>query len=339
MADPLAYGSEIDFGSVDLTDAEQRFYDAFNHEIILLCRSLPVSAQTDALLFFARHSGTAIGATPDFFRNCYAPAWSILFWLVHRTPGSSRPQRPAVKNAITVHAMAIFLHYLDDHVNDGETPATHLVLLLRSQAWRRMNRAMDRLAAQVPGGDEIAAGFIDEYYSAIRDARADLSLDGYCERFKGQMATGFIAPVLVALSIDGQGGPLAGAVRSLTEAFGVAWRLLDDIRDMGADVMNGSHSAVYVCLPESARGFWDSHAGMMPDLANDCTRAVVDGLLENRVIDRLLERSVGELAAAASIADRHRMNRLADEFRCLMRPIQDRKPARSADGAGGRVEA
>jgi hypothetical protein len=49
---PLSFCSEINFGEVDLSSEEEEFRRKFNHVIIALCKSLPDSIQTDAILFF-----------------------------------------------------------------------------------------------------------------------------------------------------------------------------------------------------------------------------------------------------------------------------------------------
>ena len=55
-------------------------------------------------------------------------------------------------NAKVAHAMALFPHPLDDHLNDGQLATSHLTLLLRSQAWALMTNALKRLADGVEEG-------------------------------------------------------------------------------------------------------------------------------------------------------------------------------------------
>ena len=70
-------------------------------------------------------------------------------------------------NARTAHAMALFLHLLDDHLNDGQLPASHLLLLLRSQAWWRMKTALNQMVADVATGERIVNDAFDAYYGSI----------------------------------------------------------------------------------------------------------------------------------------------------------------------------
>jgi hypothetical protein len=43
--------SELDFGAVNLSEGEIEFYHQLNNEIISLCKSLPESTQTEAIIF------------------------------------------------------------------------------------------------------------------------------------------------------------------------------------------------------------------------------------------------------------------------------------------------
>ena len=85
IRDFLLYCETMDFGKGKLSEKENTFYQRFSQEILSLCRSLPESAQTDAMLFLMRYSGVNLGEELDFFANYYPPTWSILYWLSHIT--------------------------------------------------------------------------------------------------------------------------------------------------------------------------------------------------------------------------------------------------------------
>ena len=163
-----SYCSEVDFGMVNLLDNEKEFYKELNNEIILLCKSLPESTQDDALIFSLRYSGLSLGDELNFFRNYYSPTWSIIYWLIQACPIDKKLTKKDIKSSISGHTMAMSLHSLDDHLNDGEVPTTHLTLLLRSQSWLIMKNAFDYLASGVDGGEKIVQDFIDDYYFSIR---------------------------------------------------------------------------------------------------------------------------------------------------------------------------
>ncbi len=322
VGDFLSSCSEIDFGPVDLSDGEKKFYSELNKEIILLCKSLPESTHTDALLFFMGYSKTPFGQEINFFRNYYVPTWSIIYWLIQSDNNDKGLGQKDIKNAITAHSMAMCLHSLDDHLTDKEMPVTHLTLLLRSQSWMIMNNAFTGLADGVNGGEKIVQSFMDEYYSGIRGSEAIESLDSYCDIFRKQMATGLIAPVLMTKRMTGD-EKFVGAIQNAYGSFGTAWRLLDDIQDIEKDMSKGVPSSIYFCLSEDMRILWDKNTGEKTKEEGCCTEVVLDYVLENRVIDIVKERICSELESAAAIADYYDMTGWADEFRSLLRPLKN----------------
>ncbi len=253
----LSSCGRIDFGVINLSDEENNFYKELNNVIIALCKSLPESAQTDALLFIMKYSGLTIGRKLDFFKNYYVPSWSSIYWLARYFPGSNVFSQEDIKNAISAHSMAMFLHSLDDHINDREIPASHLTLLLRSQSWMMMISALKNLSEGCEKGVKTAENFIDKYYSGVLDSNDIATLDDYCDLFRKQMATWLIVPVLMTqkMAVDRE---FSDAFQSAYGSFGAAWRLLDDIRDIEIDMGKRTHSAIYVCLPENIKRRWDN---------------------------------------------------------------------------------
>lgn len=320
----LSYCSEIEFGTVNLSDGEKEFCSEWNNEIISLCKSLPQSTQTDALLFFMRYSGISFSEELNFFRTYYIPTWSIIYWLLQSGLNEKGLDQTGIRNAKTAHSMAMFLHALDDHLKDSEMPVTHLALLLRSQSWMIMNNALNNLADGVDGGEEVVRGFIDDYYSSIRASEEIQSLDSYCDLFRKQMATGYVVPVLIIIKMT-TNKEFTSAIQTAYGSFGIAWRLLDDIKDIKTDMMKGIHSSVYICLSEDIKNCWDKDTGEKIEKNSGRDEVILDYVLENSVIDRIKERICSELDLAASIADRYNMTGLADEFRCMLRPLKNRQ--------------
>ncbi|MCK4817830.1 class 1 isoprenoid biosynthesis enzyme, partial [bacterium] len=318
------YCSEIEFGTVNLSDGEKEFCSEWNNEIISLCKSLPQSTQTDALLFFMRYSGISFSEELNFFRTYYIPTWSIIYWLLQSGLNEKGLDQTDIRNAKTAHSMAMFLHALDDHLKDSEMPVTHLALLLRSQSWMIMNNALNNLADGVDGGEEVVRGFIDDYYSSIRASEEIQSLDSYCDLFRKQMATGYVVPVLIIIKMT-TNKEFTSAIQTAYGSFGIAWRLLDDIKDIKTDMMKGIHSSVYICLSEDIKNCWDKDTGEKIEKNSGRDEVILDYVLENSVIDRIKERICSELELAASIADRYNMTGLADEFRCMLRPLKNRQ--------------
>ncbi|MEE4261810.1 MAG: hypothetical protein V2I56_03910 [Desulfobacteraceae bacterium] len=313
--------SEIDFGAVNLSDGEKEFCSELNNEVFSLCKSLPESTQTQALLLFMEYFRISFGQEYSFFMNYYAPAWSIIYWLIHSGSESKRLTIEDIENARTAHGMALLLHPLDDHLNDGQLPVTHLTLLLRSQAWMIMNNSMKGLAEKLDGGRQIYQDFIDDYYTGITSSEKIKSLNDYEDLFRKQMATGFVAPVLLSKMTTGDQN-FARAIQAIYGSFGIAWRLLDDINDFKTDMLKGSKSAIYTCLPETIRKYWGKDT---KDKNSDGNRIILDFILENSIIEKILERMYVELESAAETAEEYYLTGLAAEFRCLASPFKNRQ--------------
>jgi len=315
----LSSCSEIDFGTVNLAGEEKKFCCEWNSEIISLCKSLPESTQTDALLFFMSYSKASFEEL-NFFRMYYVPAWSIIYWLIKSCPDAGKLEDPDVKNAKAAHFMAMFLHALDDHLSDQQIPVTHLALLLRSQSWVIMNDAARSLADGFDEGEEIIQNFIDDYYVSIRSVKDPKSLDDYCELFRKQMATWFIVPIILTKKIT-RDEEFSRAVQSAYGSFGIAWRLLDDIQDIAMDMNNGIHSSIFVCLSEDMQKLWQTQPARQTQDNRRFIEPVMDHILEKKIIDTLKQRICSELQSAAAIAGDYNLNGLADEFDCLLRPL------------------
>ena len=314
----------MDFGAIDLSGRGNDFYRKFNNEIISLCETLPESIQTDALLFFMKYSGLSIGQKLLFFKNYYVPSWSIVFWLTQYFPNNNESFQEKTKNAITAHSMAMILHSLDDHINDGELPASHLTLLLRSQAWMMMIHSLQSLSGGSNDCNGIISDFIDDYYSSILSSDDMNTLDDYCERFKKQMATWLIVPVLLAKTIK-KGDEFSNGVQAAFESFGIAWRLLDDINDIQTDMKNGMHSAIYVCLPEKIRKLWGPSKRNNPPIENAYHDTILNHIIDIGLIEKIQNMICRELQSAVSLSEIIQLNGLAGEFRYLLTPLKDKQ--------------
>lgn len=322
VKDLLSSCSEIDFGAVNLSDREKEFCSELNNEVISLCKTLPESAQIDALFFFMGFFRITFGQGFSFFMNYYVPAWSIIYWLIQFCSEGKELEQEDIQNAKTAHAMALLLHPLDDHLNDGQLPAKHLTVLLRTHAWMIMNEALNCLADGIDGGEEIVRDFINDYYSSIRDSKDILSFEGYCEHFRKQMATWLIVPVLMTKKISNN-KEFTNAIKTAYGSFGISWRLLDDIKDIETDMMKGTKSSIYVCLPEDIKKYWEKESGDELNKKNDYFKVICDCILKNGVIERIRETICSELDSAASIADDFNMTNWADEFRSLLGPLKN----------------
>jgi hypothetical protein len=312
----------LDFGKVELSKMETTFYWRFNNEIVSFCKSLPGSIQSDTILFLMRYSGINLGDKLDFFAHYYPPAWSILYWLSHTNAlPKNRLKEGDITNAVIAQSMAMLLHSLDDHLTDGQVSVSHLTLLLRSQAWTIMNRAFFDLAEGVPSGKRTVQNFIDDYYSSMMDSKGLKSLDKYCDLFRKQMAIWMIAPILLSVKMIGTSA-FTREIETAYGSFGIAWRLLDDLKDIGEDIEKGSNSAIYLCLPKMMRNYWTNYKNKSRFVANDSLNTILNYILENSLIEKIKKRICSELESAESIVEAYGLKGFAREFRCLSHPLR-----------------
>ena len=319
--DRVSACAEIDFGKVCLSEGEQLFRRQLNKEILFLCKSMPKLTQIDVLSFLMRYAGISFNQEINFFKNYYVPSWSIIYWLIDSCAEAKKLTDGDVKYGTRAQTMAMFLHSLDDHINDGQIRADHLSLLIRSEAWGRMNKAIARLSGGIDGGQGIAKGLIDDYYASICRPQEIGSLNGYCNLFRKQMATWLIVPVLLARKISTD-HKFTRAMQKAYESFGIAWRLLDDIQDIETDRISGAHSSIYYCLSENIKRLWDQKTEETTDKSIECAEAICEFILEKGVINRIKARICRELESAAAIADGFNMKGLKNEFLIMLHPLK-----------------
>lgn len=257
----------------------------------------------------------------DFFSGFYPPVWSILYWLSISFAGDGFFSEEEMQNYYTVHASAMLLHLMDDHLTDGDMPVTHVTLLLRSQLWMVMNRSIADLTKEKNSDLKIINKYIDLYYAGIENSVRPNSLDRYCFIFKQQMGMGYIAPILMTrkMTVDDR---LLKAVETLFGAFGTAWRLLDDLQDMVEDMATGAKSSIYICLPESIKQYWERNSGNISDKQKN-TGLILNAILELEIIDQVLRRICHELEQAATIAETINIRGIANELYSLAIPLKN----------------
>ncbi len=318
LAKLLSYCSDIDFGSVSISNQEKEFCNELHDEAISLCKSLPASIQTGALFFLMRCFRIPFGEKFTIFMRYYVPAWSVIYWLMQSGSHDNKIKAEARKHAITAHSMALLLHPLDDHLNDGQIPISHMALLFRSQAWMIMNDALNQLADGIDGGHEIVQGFMNDYCSSITNPKEMPSLDHYCDSFRKQMATWLIVPCLLMKRIYND-DKFTEDMQSAYQSFGIAWRLLDDINDIESDLGIGVKSSVYTCLPDNMKNLSINES----QKNNSNKNKILKYVLENGVIGQIRQRICNELESAVSIAKRYNMEDLSNQFTCLMKPLKN----------------
>jgi hypothetical protein len=312
-ADLLAKCKKLCFGGISLDESEKKFSTQLNMQMLELCRTLPSSVQTKALFFLMEYVKTDLTERFDFFKYYYSPLWTILHWLLKQL-FREKTNQDVYEEALCGHAMAMFLHSLDDHLNDGETRVSHLLLLLRSQAWIRLKTSVARICKGLSMNMERPEKLIDEYYSGVCSESDPESLGEYVRLFKKQMSTVLIFPLLIAeriLNID----DLINCVRLCQEEFCTAWRFVDDISDIEADAMRGVHTSVYVELPQNGKDIWNSLGGVhTTNDRDDSLDALSKIIIEHSILARLMIQVHDCLESAKINAQRCGFTRLAEEY-------------------------
>jgi geranylgeranyl pyrophosphate synthase len=161
---------------------------------------------------------------------------------------------------------------------------------------------------------------VARYFAAIYRPPAALDLDGYCARFRDQMATCVAIPTLALLR---QGSPAAAEeLRQILFGLGVAWRLLDDVQDAYADLLAGEQTILYLLLDEAARAKW-TRCQLAGPADREQWPQLVEVLFRSGVLKQVLGRCCAELADAARLASGRGWDQLAEELRQLRHPVYD----------------
>ncbi len=311
----------LTFGEVILSKIEKNIYKTLNSNVISLCRTLPDYMQNPAMFFLLDYFSIKVGEPIDFFKYYYKPLWTIIPCMMESWTRIREFTGPEFEAAMLGETMSLFLHSLDDHLNDGDIPSSHLMLLLRSQAWLLFNKAIAEFAVEKNEHD-IARFLINDYYIGICTENALSGLDEYCNRFKKEMSTMNIIPVLSAKRIS-RSADFADEIKKAMESFGIAWRILDDIQDAEEDINSGRHTALYYSLPENVKNLWDAKRGNVSENSETGIREEIYKELERgRIAECLIERIIRELDEARKTVDALGMHGMAEQYREIGAPIQ-----------------
>lgn len=211
----------------------------------------PMRAEADAII------DGYCGVPGEFYRLFYQPVWSFLHWLPLR---AAEPIAPALLDAArTAQALGLFLHLWDDHLCDGQLRVDQLRLQIRTDAWLAYGSACRRLCDAIAPGSTMVEEHLATYLGAIHIKEDIADLASFCSRFERQIAIWTLVPQLLGRACGGV--EVATALTKLVQAFSNAWRLIDDVQDVEADMLAGVESAVWQCLDAAGRMAWsECHA-------------------------------------------------------------------------------
>jgi 4-cresol dehydrogenase (hydroxylating) len=260
-----------------------------------LVAGLPEGLARDARAALAAYAGKH----PTFFGLYYRPTWSFLARVA--LPGPAARHRPRLRR---LHALTLFLHLWDDHLADGQLAPTLGRIHLRSRAWSAMEdeaAALSRAAGlpDAPWRDAAAA-----YLEAVGAPPEPADLDAALALARREAALCTIAPGLHAALA----GEDAAALARIIEDFAVAWRIVDDLQDIGRDAAAGRRSTVRLALTGAAAGAWDA-AGVGDPRALAALAARL-----GPAVPGLVARAQAALDAARAVAQAHGWRDLAADL-------------------------
>jgi hypothetical protein len=304
----------IYFGHVNLVPPVETLRRNLDRSLESVLAALPpplLAGAKELVAAYARRSADSVTAEPSFFQHFYSPLWSWIHWAAASTQ---------IEEVVTGQALSMFLHLLDDHLCDGQLRCDPLLLQLRTAAWMRLEECVHKLAMESDSGQELWQSDLSRYFAAIQRPPPINSLDGYCARFRDQMATCVAIP---ALTLRRQGNPAAADdLRQIVFGLGVAWRLIDDVQDAYADWTAGQESILYSLLHEQpSRGGSKEppeSAARLPDWVR-----IVEKMYRSGILKEVLERCSAELLQAAELAQQRSWVGLSEELRQLRHPVAD----------------
>lgn len=290
--------TRIDFGPASAGPEIVRLRQTMNASLLRLAEALPESLREEANTIL---HGYADG---DFFRLYYVPMWSFLHHVMERC-GESRFNLAAQDDAREAHAMALFLHLLDDHLCDGQLRTTMLLLQLRTLAWQRFLSSSHSLSLRLCLDPNLFDKHTGSYITSLHRTEQVPGVEAYEHRFRRQMGICTLVPRLVGYASSGQAG--SESLVGIIEDFGIAWRLLDDIQDIGADSCKGEQTSVWLELDGEGRRCWEAcrerfaaEGSLDPVLFNKLTASIQETGCLYRLFVRIGQKLLGAARSAES---------------------------------------
>ncbi len=279
-----------DFGA-RCSDEHGTLYRNLNREILEVCRDLPESLRVPGTMVLMA-GGLRPGEAYDFCAEFPVPLWSVLDAAGPEVT-SAASHAGLYRSALTAQAMSFLLHLMDDHIIDGQTAPSILLLQLRTAVWNRFARHIEELSRNLAEAErDPVRSAIDLYFESLHHPEAVGDLDAYLERSRREMHIWSAAPALLALHtrdlFPPESAPGTSFWFDLIAAVSTAWRLVDDLRDWQDDAVAGHRSAVYYLLSPESAGCFDAVATETARLRELEQALRREGVLE-RAVDLALE--------------------------------------------------
>ena len=312
---------KIEFGKLQITEELKSWQDVINGEIVSLCRGLPAGSQTEAFLMLMNYAGLNIGDKFDFFKKYYPCLWNILAHIAGLQK-SGGPEN--FSEIIKSHAMAMFLHSIEDHLIDGELSPDILILLIHAEAWRIYRTNLDKISEFTGTNKDYIDKYLDRYFSSICSDPENPTLEDYCAHFRNQMANITLLADLCAVSVNIEEDKKADMLESF-ECFGIAWRLLDDINDFEEDFASGTRNACFYALDSGGQSLYESISGQKRGQSPDTTQArntLIQHMDTEKTLITIIDAIISYLKRGAEAAFRSGINGFGEELLEMASPIE-----------------
>ncbi len=318
----VAQCATINFGKVSLNADQTEALAIMNRQIVDLCRTMPAPLRDSGLLAIQQNfTGFQLTNLMNFFTKFYVPSWSLIYWMQQAQPHLSEAE---LAQALRAQGLAYFLHMLDDHINDGQIPVSHLLLQLRTHTWVTFTSIAAQLAQPIAAGESIIQTTLDRYFSGIHHPPEVDNIEAYANLFRQQLSTTLVIPLIVAHRTGCAIAPLQQAY----EEFCIAWRLLDDLRDCVADTFAGQKSGIYYLLTPEYQRLWANCQGQ--DQTAESWQLLQAVLQQQGVLQNLMVHTIERLYQAQSAAEAAGLSGYAQEMTALALPLREQIAAKSS---------
>ncbi|MFD0268009.1 hypothetical protein ACFVGY_15720 [Streptomyces sp. NPDC127106] len=218
------------FGAIAETSEVSALRGRLHRHLLGAAQGLPAAWRAAVLREVTAHGRSARAPDGDFFARFPPPVWSFLHWV---------PAARGAADAERAQALALFLHLWEDHLADGQLPASPGNLGMRALAWQEWARAVHGLAAQW-GTPARPAAVHAAVYRRSAARRSERSRDGYYRTAARQAALWTLVPAMLA-----EGGRTASRLGPVVTDFALAWRIVDDLADIDEDAAAGVRGALW----------------------------------------------------------------------------------------------